>query len=967
MFLPQLQGFSQYIPYLSASALSTNNQIQEGTVLPPGSVTAYNSWDNYNITCPQNNNETSQPLLPLSNNWNTSLSIPATLFMGKPLGQTIEQNYVVGTDGSFSVSDNQGNGYGWSGVQLNLTYSKIATTLFGNSTEAVQNFVVMSGILTVANVSVTYSLRRSFCQPAGLTIAISGQLLLLLNQTASVILSLPFESQPYEVAGSQADFGSNSSGTILGFNWADSNSYSPFFNQTTSTLSWLVGSSFNIDPETIASTNQYMFGIWDHDIWYSEGLWWYFYLWQKPLGHSITDNIEYETSTNGISWSTNQSAFSIADDGYQQQFDIAVSGATIYVVENDAGYEQTFVLKQGTLSQTGTISWGNSLIVTAGCSSCYSLNMSPSVSIDSKANGWIVVPEQSNPPGSIRYACPCFAEVFEYNYTSGSILQDKLFRLTGSNLSPESQLVPLSGGAMSLVACASCDDTGSNSNLSVTDWTGSSWGSTVTLTSGAANNFDYFAANSFGSTTYVALTNQSTGYSSALCVNYTSGNSKGSMIRTIFYTSGDILNPTLTIDKYGNLLANIEDQTKNTITVYKSITGGETWSKFGAAFQSVGASQSGQSLTASLTTVGSGFSGIGWEQGAAAPFNIEFASIPLVIPDPSVFSNAWSRPGLSPYESYFNHLDDYISPGNGLLAIEQQDLYLPGRNGLDLNISRIFQTPYAFGPGNLTVGIDNYSTSYANLGFGWSLNFPWLGQNYVHLQNGEAYPYNWTTSGGSTYFENHAGTNFKLVQNADGSFDLYLVSGEDYHFGANSSGVQYSRLDWIKDATGNNSINFFYSGDHISYITDSINRIVNFTYNGNNQLTSISSGTNMSWSYNYLNGDLVSATDPVGRVTHYTYGAINNYWLMTNITYPTGGQTNFTYGRGQVGTEDYTYYVTLASQYVSADVLDESNQYNYTLTNGLVTACTDNQSQQCNSSLRHLQLHKSSGVAILNP
>ena len=105
--------------------------------------------------------------------------------------------------------------------------------------------------------------------------------------------------------------------------------------------------------------------------------------------------------------------------------------------------------------------------------------------------------------------------------------------------------------------------------------------------------------------------------------------------------------------------------------------------------------------------------------------------------DPAIASpDSWSRPGLSPYESYFAGLSEYVSPGNGLLGVSQQDLSLPGR-GLDLDIGRVFSTPYAFDR-NSPFQYDNYTLT--NLGYGWSLNFPWMGPTTSTLRTARPTP-----------------------------------------------------------------------------------------------------------------------------------------------------------------------------------------------------------------------------------
>ncbi|MDG6991040.1 MAG: hypothetical protein JRM99_06425 [Nitrososphaerota archaeon] len=77
-------------------------------------------------------------------------------------------------------------------------------------------------------------------------------------------------------------------------------------------------------------------------------------------------------------------------------------------------------------------------------------------------------------------------------------------------------------------------------------------------------------------------------------------------------------------------------------------------------------------------TFSSMFSAV-WKGGSGSPHNVEFLAAPVAVPTAALSANPWSRPGLSPYESYFSEFSDYVSPGNGLVSVEAGTLYLPGR------------------------------------------------------------------------------------------------------------------------------------------------------------------------------------------------------------------------------------------------------------------------------------------------
>src|SRR5207245_1208308 len=81
--------------------------------------------------------------------------------------------------------------------------------------------------------------------------------------------------------------------------------------------------------------------------------------------------------------------------------------------------------------------------------------------------------------------------------------------------------------------------------------------------------------------------------------------------------------------------------------------------------------------------------------GDSSPYSVSFTALPAAVPDATFSSSPWSKAGLSPYESYFSHFSDYVSPGNGLVGVEAGTFDLPGR-GLDFAPSLVFSTPYAF-------------------------------------------------------------------------------------------------------------------------------------------------------------------------------------------------------------------------------------------------------------------------------
>ena len=121
-------------------------------------------------------------------------------------------------------------------------------------------------------------------------------------------------------------------------------------------------------------------------------------------------------------------------------------------------------------------------------------------------------------------------------------------------------------------------------------------------------------------------------------------------------------------------------------------------------------------------------------------------------------------------------------------------------------------------------------------------------------------------------------------------------------------------------------------------MTDAIGRVVEFAYSSAGQVANISTG-GLVWKYKYSGSNLMNVTDPMGRITKYTYLIASNAWLIEQINYPTGALTNYTYGGALVSPGIHTYYVTSQSSYTSSSQLDKSTQFSYQITDGIVKYC----------------------------
>ena len=202
-----------------------------------------------------------------------------------------------------------------------------------------------------------------------------------------------------------------------------------------------------------------------------------------------------------------------------------------------------------------------------------------------------------------------------------------------------------------------------------------------------------------------------------------------------------------------------------------------------------------------------------------------------------------------------------------------KDFVLPGRGGLDLTISRTYDS----GVGQADWGLDQDNLCQALLGFvdanvwlsilkdligrqldsykekpagsfsmgrGWRMNFVWVEKDengqFLHLPGGGMKKIDWEMDGpgwggqGHGTFECHAGEHFTLEQNQRKVGDIYSdVNGQQVKVGENweatdftlvtKDGTKYymdgkGRLPRIVNRLGNSEIKFVYQDDGRNWI-----------------------------------------------------------------------------------------------------------------------------------------------------
>lgn len=793
--------------------------------------------------------------------------------MGKPQGSYIRQSFSLSSNGTFSVSDDHGNSYSFT---VPVAASGLSTsTLVGNSTTAVFESRVTAASVQLADVKLTFSVYDKFCQPAGVRVVISGTE--DWGPARAGVIGIRFGNAPISHSGHRAWFG-NSSGVALGFDWSDSAPLSPAFSPLFMTLNYTVGPSFTIDPVTIGSGSSQgtAWGYQGH-VFYAQGLYWAFY--------SDGSNYDFRTSLDGLTWSAATSIRHAVWSGGGFSVWYSQSADKFYYAVATAA--QNFAYNYGTPTTTGAISWGTESLVNTGCGTSVGI----SIATDSNGNPWVAVGESG---------CSGTGMLQIYEYITSWSMQNFIWYVNTAGL------IPLTAGKMAVLY-----QTSSCNCLQIDEWSGSAW--TRSQGPGGTYYVAYSGATAVGDTVYVAASLWGT------AISFMTIPFGGPWSYDTYFVNGGY-SASVSTDASGDLVvfATTSYCSATAQVVYKiSRDGGSTWPTEGTWNEPCAID------VASPPSVAGNLALALWTSGTSSPYNIGFSAIPINVQDAALSSDPWSRPGLSPYESYFSEFSDYVSPGNGLVSVGVGTFSLPGR-GIDFAPSLVYSEPYAFRSGGSPYLFDNYTG--ASLGYGWSLNLPWMGANYLHLNDGQAFPYSWV----GDQFVYHGEVNFNLTKNSDGSYALSLPDGTRYSF--NSAKQLVSETD----RTENNAITFSYgSNGYLSQITDTVGRNVPFSYNSNNQLVSISEG-GRTWTLGYTGSQLTSVTDPLDRVTSFQYAGTTgaDAWLLSAVQWPTGGRVAYVYGSAPVGTEVSTYYATLRDVYYDSTGLSLTQQINPVLVNG---------------------------------
>ena len=335
--------------------------------------------------------------------------------------------------------------------------------------------------------------------------------------------------------------------------------------------------------------------------------------------------------------------------------------------------------------------------------------------------------------------------------------------------------------------------------------------------------------------------------------------------------------------------------------------------------------------------------------------------------------SSYSQLGVSPYQSYFQSNQEFVSPAYGDLTVVATDLTLPEPDGIPFTIKRIWNSTVA---AQIEEAVFNYPQfgGYGCLYCSWLLNIPQIykrinGQ-YIQLPEGQTVKIDWP-SDPSEPFVYHCGVQFTLYQatlsnpvtlwtkTITSGYVLILKDGTSYQFDI------YGKPGDQLDPSGKCDTHYDYSSEDyytLVKITDPCQRIINFDYTNGLQITFPGENNERTITYNYTNAGsdnnnnyfyLTSVTDPLGRTTSYKYQKYvykygegcwpngpdsRDVFPLTTIVYPTQGTSEYTYNilDQTISYGWWTYYVWCQNAQVATHTIGgKVTTYSYTMNSQL--------------------------------
>jgi RHS repeat-associated protein len=230
---------------------------------------------------------------------------------------------------------------------------------------------------------------------------------------------------------------------------------------------------------------------------------------------------------------------------------------------------------------------------------------------------------------------------------------------------------------------------------------------------------------------------------------------------------------------------------------------------------------------------------------------------------------------------------------------------LAGRAGLDLSISLYYNSLVWTRQGNAI----QYNADHGSPAPGFQIGLPRLQSQYFDSDDA-AYAYAMITPSGGRVELKQVGTsgvyessdsNYTQLSFSDSTPVVKTTDGTQYVFGTQVSGEW--RCTKIEDRNGNYvSASYNSTNGHISTITDTLGRVINFHYDGDNNLATITQywgGTTHTWA-TFIYGSVYMSFSFPGL---YSYGATNGSYqtVLSYIAFTENTSYHFDYNSyGQV-------------------------------------------------------------------
>lgn len=266
----------------------------------------------------------------------------------------------------------------------------------------------------------------------------------------------------------------------------------------------------------------------------------------------------------------------------------------------------------------------------------------------------------------------------------------------------------------------------------------------------------------------------------------------------------------------------------------------------------------------------------------------------------------WIKDGLKPFSDYLQNGQEYVSTTSANLTVFATDAVIPGRGGLDLTISRYYNSR----------SFSNEEPVSAYLVGDWDLALPKIQNKLLYFPNGSVCNLNKVFLGQKANgdpdiqlfaYKNTANQYFDMTETRKLSngvyqpsqYELYLSDGTYWRFGASG------KIKSIRTNTA--SMNFFYDAyDQLVEIWDSahtgsgtVERIFKLdrTVAGKIIVKELANGITKTLATYNVTSQLNSVTDMANHTTSYHYDG----YLLSSIIYPTGKISDYHYNSRSVG------------------------------------------------------------------